>query len=475
MISQPAMPGPARTTPEAAGERFDVIVIGAGPAGAICAHHLGARGHSVLLVDREDRGRFHIGESLIPHLIELWAQEGIAVDVAAGPFVHKPGVQIDDRQLDRTFVFDFTRPKPNRRNYAYNVERAELDALLTDLAAGTGVRVVQNAEVTDFHMDEDRIVGLSYRCGGRSYPVTARWVVDASGRTGLLARKFGLRKFNTRLKNIALFRHFDGVVEGVNRADDGYQVVSAHDQGWVWGIPIGPRALSVGTVTHASKLKGKDRDTLFEEHLRRVPIIAEAVNGASGRYHEIKVQSDFCYHSDHLAGPGWFMVGDAGCFVDPLFSGGVFLASISGVKAAEAIDRLLSGAAEEVEFTAFENLVKTGYDSYFRLMYVFYEWSNISIARLFDFLPAAPGLPRYWAPYFAQMLSGDFWCNPDAVWLRSHRDLDTFERPFEFVDTETVYADPPVGSGAASVPHALRKDPGRWHGQEASMGSAVAP
>src|SRR6266581_1734118 len=145
MISQPAMPGRARTTPEAAGERFDVIVVGAGPAGAICAHNLGARGYSVLLVDREDRGRFHIGESLIPYVVELWAQEGIGDDVAAGPFIHKPGVQIDDRQVDRTFVFDFTQPQPNRRNYAYNVERAELDGLLTDLAAGTGVRVVQNA------------------------------------------------------------------------------------------------------------------------------------------------------------------------------------------------------------------------------------------------------------------------------------------------------------------------------------------
>src|SRR5439155_139725 len=182
----------------------DVSVVGAGPAGAICAHNLGARGYSVLLVDREDRGRFHIGESLIPYVVELWAQEGIGDDVAAGPFIHKPGVQIDDRQVDRTFVFDFTQPQPNRRNYAYNVERA----------------------------------------------------------------------------------------------DDGYQVVSAHDEGWVWCIPIGPRALSVGTVTHASKVKGEDRDALFEEHLRRVPIIAEAVDGASSRYDKIKVQSDFCYHSE---------------------------------------------------------------------------------------------------------------------------------------------------------------------------------
>ncbi len=420
-----------------------MIVVGAGPAGAICAHHLGARGHSVLLVDREDRGRFHIGESLIPYLIELWAQEGIADAVAAGPFVHKPGVQIDDRQVDRSFVFDFTQPQPNRRNYAYNVERAELDGLLTDLAAGVGVHVVQNAEVTDFQMDEDRIVGLFYTCDGHAYSATARWVVDASGRAGLLARKFGLRRLNHRLNNIALFRHFDGVVEGINRADDGYQVVSSHNEGWVWCIPIERRVFSVGVVMNASKLKGRDRDAVFEEHLRRAPIIADSLDGASSIYDEIKVQSDFCYHSDHLAGPGWFMVGDAGCFVDPLFSAGVFLSSISGVKAAAAIDRILSGAAEDVEITAFENVVKTGYDTYFRVMYSFYERSDLSIARLWDWLPAAPGLPRYWAPYFGQMLSGDFWCNPDALWLRSHRDLDTFERPFEFVENDPVYTDLP--------------------------------
>ncbi len=440
MTSQPASPGPARTTPEAAGEHFDVIVIGAGPAGAVCAHHLGARGHSVLLVDKEDRGRFHIGESLIPYLIELWAQEGIVDAVAAGPFVYKPGVQIDDRQVDKNFVFDFTQPQPNRRNYAYNVERAELDGLLTDLAVGAGVHVIQNAEVTEFEMDEDRIVGLSYTCDGRPCSATAKWVVDASGRSGLLARKFGLRKLNSRLNNIALFRHFDGV-ESASRAHDGYQVVSSHDEGWVWCIPIEPQSFSVGTVTHASKLKGMDRDKVFEDHLRRAPIIAEALEGATNRYDEVRVQSDFCYHSNHLAGPGWFMIGDAGCFVDPLFSAGVFLSSISGVKAAEAIHRLLDGSDEEVEITAFENLVKTGYDTYFRLMYSFYERSNLSIARLWDWLPAAPGLPRYWAPYFGQMLSGDFWANPDAVWLRTHRDLDTFERPFEFVTKDPLYTD----------------------------------
>jgi FADH2-dependent halogenase/halogenation protein CepH len=159
------------------------------------------------------------------------------------------------------------------------------------------------------------------------------------------------------------------------------------------------------------------------------------LTNAKPEFDTLKRESDFCYHSNQLAGPGWLMVGDAGCFVDPLFSGGVYLGCTTGYMAAQSIHKMLGGADEKKEGIAFGNFTKTGYDGYFRLVYGFYE--KMSIPELFKSY-------RRPYPFCLQFLSGNFWAKPDdplLSLLRSNPKWNTFEEPFDYVDQCPIYPD----------------------------------
>jgi FADH2-dependent halogenase/halogenation protein CepH len=240
---------------------------------------------------------------------------------------------------------------------------------------------------------------------------------------------------NQRLRNIAFFNHYHDCAWEKNASGIGYQVLAMHKDGWVWCIPVGPRALSIGTVMPAALAKSAGPRELFDEHLGRVPLVNQCLTGAKPEFDTLKVESDFCYHSNQLAGPGWLLVGDAGCFVDPLFSGGVYLGSVTGYMAANSVHKMMGGADEKKVCTDYGNFVKTGYDSYFRLVYGFYEKG--SIPELFKSF-------RVQYPYCLQFLSGNFWGqknDPLLSLLRSKAKWNTFEEPFEYVDQCPIYPD----------------------------------
>ncbi|MDP9073150.1 MAG: tryptophan 7-halogenase [Actinomycetota bacterium] len=403
----------------------DAIVIGAGPAGSSCAATLAAAGRSVVLLERAQHPRFHIGESLLPYGTPLLDQLGVLEEITTGPFVHKPGAHVADTQ-GRQIRAAFSDLPDGQVNYAFNVERSAFDAVLSAAAARAGAEVVDDAEVAGVIWDGGRAVGITYRRGGQTHEARTRFVVDASGRAGVVARDLKLRRMNPKLNNVAVFQQYLHPRHGVNLSDEGYIVFTSHADGWVWCIPLGPDKVSIGCVTPAGVLKGSQRQELFQRHLARSPLIHASVADAVPVFDQLKVESDFCYHSEQLAGPGFFLVGDAGCFVDPLFSGGVLLGMTGGIKAAEAIDTMLSGADEVATAAWYENYCKTGYDMYFRLVYAFYYGCGGNIPALFKFLPGG-------FEYVLQLVAGDFWGStggPVVSYLRSERAWDTFERPF---------------------------------------------
>ena len=101
-------------------------------------------------------------------------------------------------------------------------------------------QVKQEAEVKKLLFDGDRMSGVAYEQGGQLHEAKARYVVDASGRTGLIARHFGLRRINPRLRNIAFYNHYHNCDWEKNASGEGYQVLAMHKDGWIWCIPVGP-------------------------------------------------------------------------------------------------------------------------------------------------------------------------------------------------------------------------------------------
>lgn len=411
----------------------DVVVIGGGPAGATAARSLARRGRTVTLLERRQVPRFHIGESLLPYMMGLLDRLDLLQVMGQQGYVVKTGAEFTDSAGAFRRV-NFAAQGPGRYHVTYQVERAHFDHFLLNQAKDAGATVIDGAAVTELLVEDGRVCGVAYTSGGRTRSLRARFVVDAAGRTGKAAATFGLRRPLEHLRMVAVYRHFTGLDESRNPGVEGDIQIGSHPDGWVWAIPIWSDVISVGTVMSKKYLHGRDPVETFADHVARIPRIAQRIEGTEP-LGEVRVETDYCYYSDTVAGDGWVMVGDAGCFIDPIFSGGVYLAMVTGDKAAEAVDALLTDPAVTREvLDTYERFYKTGYDTYARLIQAFYE-CNFNFPKYVASLPAT--LERKW---MARLLSGDFWSahNPLNRILRQESRWDVFA-PFEPVYGCPVY------------------------------------
>ncbi|TMR02588.1 NAD(P)/FAD-dependent oxidoreductase [Actinomadura soli] len=367
---------------------YDAIVIGGGPSGSSYAMTLSRKGHSVLLLERETFPRFHIGESLLTYTADVLDQLGLLDRVRASGFVVKKGIELTGtdghfRRLDLGQIGD------DLRGWTLHVERADFDKILLDAAAEEpNATVLQEARVTGLIRDGERIDGVRYTHRGEKHAATARIVVDASGRAGVIARALDLRRTDDELKMAAVFKHFGGVDERKNPATQGDIQLGLHDDGWLWAIPIRPDTMSVGAVVPASILRASRPEEVFEEHLSRIPRIRQRIEGTTV-VRDLTGENNFEYHCDTLAGPGYFIIGDAGCFTDPVFSGGVLLALSTGRRAAEECALILSGESSEAEAgDRYQSFFKTGYETYYRLIRAVYDNRYPTAGKELRFVPA---------------------------------------------------------------------------------------
>ena len=363
--------------------------------------------------------------------------------VEHGPFVHKHGVELTWSNGD-WFRARFSYLSAGQRPLAFNFDRTQMDELLLRRAEHAGAHVLQEAVVDELVFDGDRLAGVRYRTPAGRGEVRSRFVIDASGRAGVISRRLGRRKMNRRLRNIAVFQQFTGLDPATNPSVPGDQVVGSHREGWVWAIPLSADVLSVGTVMSLERLKGRDPEAVFADYIGRVPRIRQRLEGGTTIFDKVKIEADYCYHTETLAGPGYFVIGDAGCFVDPLFSGGFYFGAVGAYTAATAISDVLSGGDEETARRTFSNFMKTAYDGYFRLAYGFYEGCRANFGRVFEYYPG-------FVPFGIEVLCGDFWGqpgHPTLDFLRSNPDWATFEEPFERVIGCPYYA----GSDPATTP-----------------------
>lgn len=205
--------------------------------------------------------------------------------------------------------------------------------------------------------------------------------MDASGRTGVVARALGLRKTDSQLKMAAVFKHFRGLDESNNPGRPGDTQIGVHDDGWMWAIPIRDDIISIGAMVPAAILRASRPEEVFTTHLNRVPRILQRIKGTE-EWRGLSGESNFEYHCDTLAGPGYFLVGDAGCFSDPVFSAGVYLALATGRRAAEESACFLAGDISEAKAGGrYENFYKTGYEAYYHLINAVYDRSLGGMGR----------------------------------------------------------------------------------------------
>lgn len=355
---------------------YEVVVIGGGPAGSASAAHLARKGHKVLLVEREVFPRFHIGESQLPWSNEILRILGVEEAIQAVGFTRKWGASFTSNDGGADQYADFSRAVETPTPQTWQVPRAEFDHVLLQHAEKSGAEVLQGARMLDAIFDKDGVTVSYVDPKGLPRSARTRMVVDASGRAGFLAKRFGTRDVDPLLRNVAVHAQFEHVPRKEGRRAGDIQMVTRPDRGWFWFIPISPTIMSVGAVipkaVHDASVQATPEQTL-ERYVAETPAAAALMRDAKrvspGRY-----DADYSYlHSQH-AGDRWVLVGDSGGFLDPIFSTGVLLALQSAVEAGDIISEgLKTGDLGRHRFASFEKSSRDRYHHFRRFAVGFYD------------------------------------------------------------------------------------------------------
>jgi flavin-dependent dehydrogenase len=275
---------------------------------------------------------------------DSFAALGVTNRIEAACFPEKWGARLYTHEGQSGRYVDFAGAREVTRPQTYQVCRQEFDRILLERAREVGVDVREGCNVIACQFAPDAaILDVASRANGTTSGVRVRALVDATGRGGLIARKFNLRTEEPWLANIAIFSHYTGVPRLEGRRPDDIRLVARSDAGWFWLIPISKELTSVGVVLpkmlYRRLANGSSEETL-NRAISDTPIVAELMREARREW-PVHVEKDFSYSASTYAGHRWILAGDAGSFLDPVFSTGVSIAMESGIEAAAELHRAL--------------------------------------------------------------------------------------------------------------------------------------
>jgi flavin-dependent dehydrogenase len=392
-------------------EQCDVAVIGGGPGGSTAAALLARRGHRVIALEKAHHPRFHIGESLLPMNLPIFERLGV-LDKVRAQGVLKPGADFEADNERGYNTYAFARAIGRSPPHAYQVWRQDFDKMLYEHARDCGADAREGHEVVSVEQQGPRESLLVVRTDdGRSYRISSRYVVDASGRDALLAAKGKLRRKNEQHQSAAIFAHFRGAERRAGE-DAGNISIYGFEHGWMWMIPLPDGVMSVGAVCRPDYLKqrkGRTREFLLDT-LKRSPALWRRVERAELIGDEVRVTGNYSYDSTRMGGPGWVLVGDAFAFLDPVFSSGVYLAMSGAEQAAGVVDAALREPAREAALL--RKLEKRQRAGMARFSFFIYRFNGPVMRQMFR----APRNTWQLEQGVISMLAGDLFDTPKVLW-----------------------------------------------------------
>src|SRR2546421_4545785 len=364
-------------------EDFDIVVIGGGPGGSTAATLLAMQNHRVLLLERDKFPRYQIGESLLPATIHgICKILGLSEELKKAGFVRKLGgtFRWGTNPEPWTFAFSTASTISSANAYAYQVERSKFDEILLRNAARNGVDVREQHAVKDVVFESGRACGVELLdANGKAGKATAKYIIDASGNQSHVHKKVGERIYSNFFQNLALFGYYqDGA--RFPPPSDGNVFCAAFEEGWFWYIPLSATLTSVGAVVskkHADLLK-EGHEEAMKRFIASCPEIARLLANAKrvteGIYGQLRVRKDYSYTNQRFWAPGLVLVGDAACFIDPVFSSGVHLSTYSALLAARSINSILINDMDETRcFEEFEKRYRREFNNFYEFLAAFYD------------------------------------------------------------------------------------------------------
>ena len=329
-----------------ANRSYDCVVLGAGPGGCAAAALVAEQGHSTLLIERDQLPRFHVGESLMPESYWIFERLGIVHELDQLGFTRKHGVQFVSSRDKETLPFIFADHDDRPSNESWHVQRDKLDKLLFDTAFNRGATCIDQTRVLDVEIKKKGQHKVTIQTAeGKEQELMAKVVIDASGQSSLIANRLKLKEYYDDLKKSAIWGYFDNAERAGGKNPEVTCILHTESkEAWFWYIPLGDGTVSVGLVGDNDFLlkRGGSPQKTFEAEMKNCPGIQRRLRDATqstleGSKSRFNVAKEFSYRTTQQAGDGWVLVGDAGGFIDPIYSSGVYLALWSGMKAGEAV------------------------------------------------------------------------------------------------------------------------------------------
>ena len=373
-------------------EQTEILIIGAGPSGSVAAGLLRKQGRQVLILEKEQFPRFSIGESLLPQSMEYIEEAGMLRDVVEAGFQFKNGAAF--ARGDEHSEFDFREKFSPGWGTTYQVERARFDHVLAKAAERMGATLRFRHEVTAIDVDRERPLVTVRSPEGETYCVEAQFLLDASGFGRVLPRLLKLETPSNFPVRGALFTHVeDRVAPGT--FDRNKILISVHPldkEVWFWTIPFSNGRTSQGVVARPEFLdryQGTDLERL-QAIVAETPNLSSLLKDAVWDTPARRI-TGYSANVKSLWGPGFALLGNAGEFLDPVFSSGVTIAFKSASLAAAALARKFAGETVDWEneyarplkagVETFRNFVETWYTGGLQQI-IFYRKQTPEIRRM---------------------------------------------------------------------------------------------
>ncbi len=361
----------------------DVLIIGAGPAGATAASLIKQAGFDALVIEKQMFPRFVIGESLLPHAMDLLEEAELLDIVTAQNFIKKDGAVF--KRGDETCTFKFSQQFTKGWSYTHQVPRADFDLALAQGIEAKGIPIywkygVEGVEFMPDGTSKTKIVSDE----GDVKTVHAKFILDGSGYGRVLPRLLDLEQESTLPLRKAYFTHVTGDIRPEGAAEGRIWVcmLDDPDNAWMWVIPFSNGKTSIGVVAKPGFLDKFPEDP--DEKLRAIiesnQVVNERLKDSKFTFPVKKIEG-YSISVKSLYGNGFALMGNSTEFLDPVFSSGVTLALESANRAAKTAIRELQGKNPDwkVEYAdhlmlgvnTFRTFVEAWYDG--RLATIFFE------------------------------------------------------------------------------------------------------
>ena len=352
-------------------EKIDVLVIGAGPAGTVAASIVNKAGLKVKIVEKLKFPRFVIGESLLPRCMEALTEAGFVDAIKEKNFQEKYGAKFvkNGKVCDYFFADQFT---PGW-NWTWQVPRAEFDKVLADEVEKMGVPVCYETTVTNIVFNGTDSVTTVEDANGNQSHIEARFIIDGSGYGRVIPRLFNLDKPSNLPVRKALFSHLVDTKRSMDDEPNRITII-VHEYGiWIWVIPFSNGITSLGFVGDPAFFKKYEGTN--EEVLRTIiatqPYLSERFKGAEMLF-EPRILESWSSTTEKFYGDGFVLTGNVTEFLDPVFSSGVTLATVSSQVAAKLVIRKLQG--EQIDWEKeYTSVMMQGVNTFRSYVMAWYE------------------------------------------------------------------------------------------------------